>query len=130
MGACMLVRRAAFDEVGPFDERYFLFSEEVDWMRRAADRGLVGRLHARAPSASTSAAPPTAAGSSGRTSAATCATSRSTAGRARPSARAGCSARRSSSAGASTAASAARLYRDVASWLGSGDVDALIAGPD
>src|SRR5262245_62144043 len=37
-GACMLVRRAAFDEVGPFDERYFLFSEEVDWMRRAADR--------------------------------------------------------------------------------------------
>ena len=39
MGACMLVRRRAFDEVGPFDERYFLFSEEVDWMRRAADRG-------------------------------------------------------------------------------------------
>ena len=39
MGACMLVRRAAFDDVGPFDERYFLFSEEVDWMRRAADRG-------------------------------------------------------------------------------------------
>jgi GT2 family glycosyltransferase len=39
MGACMLVRRTAFDEVGPFDERYFLFSEEVDWMRRAADRG-------------------------------------------------------------------------------------------
>jgi len=39
MGACMLVRRAAFDEVGPFDERYFLFSEEVDWMRRAADDG-------------------------------------------------------------------------------------------
>lgn len=39
MGACMLVRRAAFDEVGPFDERYFLFSEEVDWMKRAADRG-------------------------------------------------------------------------------------------
>ena len=39
MGSCMLVRRAAFDEVGPFDERYFLFSEEVDWMRRATDRG-------------------------------------------------------------------------------------------
>ena len=39
MGACMLVRRQAFDDVGPFDERYFLFSEEVDWMRRAADRG-------------------------------------------------------------------------------------------
>ena len=39
MGSCMFVRRAAFDDVGPFDERYFLFSEEVDWMRRAADRG-------------------------------------------------------------------------------------------
>ncbi len=39
MGACLLVRRAAYNEVGPFDERYFVFSEEVDWMRRAADRG-------------------------------------------------------------------------------------------
>ena len=38
MGACFLLRRSAYDEVGPFDERYFLFSEEVDWMRRAADR--------------------------------------------------------------------------------------------
>ena len=39
MGACMLVRRDALADVGGFDERYFLFSEEVDWMRRAADRG-------------------------------------------------------------------------------------------
>jgi len=39
MGACMLVRRAALAEVGPFDERFFLFSEEVDWLRRARDRG-------------------------------------------------------------------------------------------
>lgn len=39
MGASFLVRRRAFDEIGPFDEGYFLFSEEVDWMRRAADAG-------------------------------------------------------------------------------------------
>jgi N-acetylglucosaminyl-diphospho-decaprenol L-rhamnosyltransferase len=39
MGACFLLRRAAYQDVGPFDERYFMFSEEVDWMRRAADRG-------------------------------------------------------------------------------------------
>jgi GT2 family glycosyltransferase len=39
MGACMLLRRAALDDVGSFDERFFLFSEETDWMRRAADRG-------------------------------------------------------------------------------------------
>jgi GT2 family glycosyltransferase len=39
MGACLLLRRSAYEDVGPFDERYFMFSEEVDWMRRAADRG-------------------------------------------------------------------------------------------
>lgn len=37
-GACMLVRRSAFDEVGGFDERYFLGFEEID---------LAARLHAR-----------------------------------------------------------------------------------
>lgn len=39
MGAAMLVRRAAFDDVGPFDEDFFLFSEETDWCWRAAARG-------------------------------------------------------------------------------------------
>jgi GT2 family glycosyltransferase len=39
MGACFLLRRSAYDAVGPFDERFFLFSEEVDWMRRATDHG-------------------------------------------------------------------------------------------
>ena len=39
MGACMLVRRAAVDEVGELDEGYFLFSEEVDWMYRFRQAG-------------------------------------------------------------------------------------------
>jgi GT2 family glycosyltransferase len=34
MGACMLVRREAIDEVGPLDEDFFLFSEETDWCYR------------------------------------------------------------------------------------------------
>src|SRR3712207_194372 len=34
MGACMLVRRAAVEEVGPLDESFFLFSEETDWCYR------------------------------------------------------------------------------------------------
>jgi N-acetylglucosaminyl-diphospho-decaprenol L-rhamnosyltransferase len=32
--AGFLLRRAAFDEVGPFDEEFFLFSEETDWCYR------------------------------------------------------------------------------------------------
>jgi len=39
MGACMLVRRAAIDEVGPPDASFFLFSEEVDWLYRFAQVG-------------------------------------------------------------------------------------------
>ena len=34
MGACLLVRRAAIDPVGPADEGFFLFSEETDWCYR------------------------------------------------------------------------------------------------
>jgi GT2 family glycosyltransferase len=39
MGACMLVRREAIDEVGPLDESYFLFSEETDWAYRFRQAG-------------------------------------------------------------------------------------------
>ena len=34
MGACMLVRREAVDQVGGLDEDFFLFSEETDWCYR------------------------------------------------------------------------------------------------
>ncbi len=33
-GACMFVRAAALREIGPLDERFFMYSEEVDWCRR------------------------------------------------------------------------------------------------
>jgi len=39
MGACLLVRRSAIDEVGPPDPSFFLFSEEVDWCYRFAQAG-------------------------------------------------------------------------------------------
>jgi N-acetylglucosaminyl-diphospho-decaprenol L-rhamnosyltransferase len=39
MGACMLVRREAVDTVGPFDEDYFMFSEETDWCYRFRQAG-------------------------------------------------------------------------------------------
>ena len=39
MGAAMLVRRAAIDQVGPLDEGFFLFSEETDWCYRFRQAG-------------------------------------------------------------------------------------------
>ncbi len=39
VGACMLVRRAAVDEVGQLDEDFFLFSEETDWCYRFRQAG-------------------------------------------------------------------------------------------
>jgi GT2 family glycosyltransferase len=126
MGACFLLRRSAYDEVGPFDERFFLFSEEVDWMRRATDHGWTvvftpdarcihvsgaahgGRLfrenvrgHLRYLSLH---------GHDGE------------AERARRLLRASLVVR-----GRLHRGERARHYRDVAAWLGSGDVDTLLA---
>jgi len=39
MGAVMLVRRAAIEDVGPLDEDFFLFSEETDWCFRFREAG-------------------------------------------------------------------------------------------
>ena len=39
MGACMLARRDAIEEVGLLDEDYFLFSEETDWCYRFHQAG-------------------------------------------------------------------------------------------
>jgi GT2 family glycosyltransferase len=39
LGACMLIRRTAWDTVGALDEGYFMYMEEIDWCRRARARG-------------------------------------------------------------------------------------------
>ena len=38
-GACILVRREAIEEVGLLDEGFFMYSEELDWCRRAKEQG-------------------------------------------------------------------------------------------
>lgn len=39
IGAAMLLRRCVFEELGGFDERYFMYHEEVDLAKRVADAG-------------------------------------------------------------------------------------------
>jgi N-acetylglucosaminyl-diphospho-decaprenol L-rhamnosyltransferase len=43
-GACLAFRRAAFESIGGFDERYFLYGEEVDLQRRLRDAGWAVRF--------------------------------------------------------------------------------------
>lgn len=38
-GACMLVRRSAIEQVGPMDEGFFLYYEDVEWCHRMRDGG-------------------------------------------------------------------------------------------
>lgn len=39
VGAALLVRRAAYAQVGGFDEGFFMYSEELDWCRRLKQAG-------------------------------------------------------------------------------------------
>jgi N-acetylglucosaminyl-diphospho-decaprenol L-rhamnosyltransferase len=39
IGAVLLTRREILDQIGGFDEGYFMYSEELDWCRRAVDAG-------------------------------------------------------------------------------------------
>lgn len=39
MGACLIVRAKAVEEVGGMDELYFLYFEDVDWCRRMWEKG-------------------------------------------------------------------------------------------
>ncbi|MDP6418749.1 MAG: glycosyltransferase, partial [Candidatus Krumholzibacteria bacterium] len=57
LGACMMARRSAVEEVGGMDERFFLYFEDVDWCTRMAKRGwevhyepasLMNHVHKRA----------------------------------------------------------------------------------
>jgi GT2 family glycosyltransferase len=38
-GAFLMLRRAALDDIGSLDERYFMYAEEVDWCYRARQAG-------------------------------------------------------------------------------------------
>lgn len=38
-GACLAINREAWDEIGPFDEEFFLYGEETDWQARARAAG-------------------------------------------------------------------------------------------
>ncbi len=47
IGACMLVRREAYEAVGGFDERFFMYAEETDWQKRMRDAGWTVRFTPR-----------------------------------------------------------------------------------
>lgn len=43
VGAALMIRRTAWEQVGPFDEGYFMYFEEMDWCRRC--RGAGWQIH-------------------------------------------------------------------------------------
>ena len=127
MGACVLLRRRAYAEVGPFDERFFLFSEEVDWMRRAADAGwsVVFTPEARCVHVGGAAHGGRMFRENVRGNLRYLALHGRPheAERARKLLRASLLAR-----GRLYRGERGRLYREAADWLGSGDVETLLAG--
>ena len=42
MGACLAVTRVFYDQIGPMQEDYFLYFEELDWAERARGRFRIG----------------------------------------------------------------------------------------
>jgi N-acetylglucosaminyl-diphospho-decaprenol L-rhamnosyltransferase len=39
LGACLMVRRAVIEQVGGFDDTFFMYSEELDWQKRIKAAG-------------------------------------------------------------------------------------------
>jgi hypothetical protein len=39
MGAFMFMRRSIFEKIGYFDERFFVYYEEIDFSKRVAEKG-------------------------------------------------------------------------------------------
>ena len=39
IGACLLVRRAAYEQIGGFDPQFWMYAEETDWQKRMAEAG-------------------------------------------------------------------------------------------
>ncbi len=39
IGACLLLRRTVYEQVGGFDKRFFMYQEEADWQKRIHDAG-------------------------------------------------------------------------------------------
>ncbi|MDO9065870.1 MAG: glycosyltransferase family 2 protein, partial [Chloroflexota bacterium] len=39
LGACLMIRRTAIDQIGLLDERYFMYCEEMDWCKRLGQTG-------------------------------------------------------------------------------------------
>jgi GT2 family glycosyltransferase len=44
VGAALLLRRAAVDDIGGFDERYFMYAEDLEWCWRARSAGWTVRF--------------------------------------------------------------------------------------